>query len=101
MHAIDTDNARWCVTVARVGGVRRLYGVTPGNTIMTTLSNGRTLDPLSDLGKDYATLKAVRNLADNATKDLADARKRLSLIAIMAQTAMNRLDGNPGYLWPV
>jgi len=25
----------------------------------------------------------------------------LSLIAIMAQTAMNRLDGNPGYLWPV
>jgi hypothetical protein len=36
-----------------------------------------------------------------ATKDLADARKRLSLIAIMAQTAMNRLDGNPGYLWPV
>ena len=28
MHAIDTDNARWCVTVARVGGLRRLYGVT-------------------------------------------------------------------------
>ena len=70
------------------------------NTMATT-SNGRTLDPLSDLGKDYATLKAIRNLADNATKDLADARKRLSLIAIMAQTAMNRLDGNPGYLWPV
>ena len=64
-------------------------------------SNGRTLDPLSDLGKDYATLKGIRNLADNATHDLADARKRLSLIAIMAQTAMNRLDGNPGYLWPV
>jgi chemotaxis regulatin CheY-phosphate phosphatase CheZ len=60
---------------------------------MSTTSNGRTLDPLSDLGKDYATLKAIRNLAD--------ARKRLSLIAIMAQTAMNRLDGNPGYLWPV
>ena len=71
------------------------------NTTMATTSNGRTLDPLSDLGKDYATLKAIRNLADNATKDLADARKRLSLIAIMAQTAMNRLDGNPGYLWPV
>jgi hypothetical protein len=51
---------------------------------MSTTSNGRTLDPLSDLGKDYATLKAIRNLADN-----------------MAQTAMNRLDGNPGYLWPV
>ena len=59
------------------------------------------LDPRSDLGKDYATLKGIRNLADNATHDLADARKRLSLIAIMAQTAMNRLDGNPGYLWPV
>ena len=72
-----------------------------GNTIMATRSNGRTLDPLSDLGKDYATLKAIRNLADNATKDLADARKRLSLIAIMAQTAMNRLDGNPGYLRPI
>ena len=69
---------------------------------MATPSNGRTLDPLSDLGKDYATLKGIRNhLADNATHDLADARKRLSLIAIMAQTAMNRLDGNPGYLWPV
>ena len=68
---------------------------------MATPSNGRTLDPLSDPGKDYATLKAIRNLADNATKDLADARKRLSLIAIMAQTAMNRLDGNTGYLWPV
>ena len=65
------------------------------------MANGRTLAPLSDLGKDYATLKAIRNLADNATKDLVDARKRLSLIAIMAQTAMNRLDGNPGYLWPV
>ena len=37
----------------------------------------------------------------NATKDLADARKRLSLIAIMTQTAMNRFEGNPGYLWPV
>ena len=69
--------------------------------IMATTSNGRTLDLTSDLGKDYATLKAIRNLADNATNDLADARKRLSLIAIMAQTAMNRLDGNPGYLWPV
>ena len=68
---------------------------------MATRSNGRTLDPLSDLGKDYATLTAIRNLADNATNDLADARKRLSLIAIMAQTAMNRLDGHPGYLWPV
>ncbi len=62
---------------------------------MATPSNGRTLDPLSDLGKDYATLKAIRNLADNATKDLADASKRLSLIAIMAQTAMNRLDELP------
>ena len=71
------------------------------NPIMGTPSNGRTLDLTSDLGKDYATLKAIRNLADNATKDLADARKRLSLIAIMAQTAMNRLDGNPGYLWPL
>ena len=71
------------------------------NPTMATPSNGRTLDPLSDLGKDYATLKAIRNLADNATNDLANARKRLSLIAIMAQTAMNRLDGNPGYLWPV
>ena len=71
------------------------------NTNMATPSNGRTLDPLSDLGKDYATLKGIRNLADNATHDLADARKRLSLITIMAQTAMNRLDGNPGYLWPV
>jgi hypothetical protein len=68
---------------------------------MATRSNGRMLDPLSDLGKDYATLKGIRNLAGNATHDLADARKRLSLIAIMAQTAMNRLDGNPGYLWPV
>ena len=67
---------------------------------MTIPSNGRTLDLTSDLGKDYATLTAIRNLADNATNDLADARKRLSLIAIMAQTAMNRLDGNPGYLWP-
>ena len=28
MHAIDTDNARWCITVARVGRLRRLYGVT-------------------------------------------------------------------------
>jgi hypothetical protein len=71
MHAIDTHYARWCVTVARVGELRRLYGV---------------------------TLK--HNLADNATNDLADALERLSLIAIMAQTAMNRLDGNPGYLWP-
>jgi hypothetical protein len=51
---------------------------------MATPSNGLTLDPLSDLGKDYATLKAIRNLADNATNDLANARKRLSLIAIMA-----------------
>ena len=68
---------------------------------MATRSNGRMLDPLSDLGKDYATLKGIHNLADNATNDLVDARKRLSLIAIMAQTAMNRLDGNPGYLWPV
>ena len=25
MHAIDTDNARWCITVARVGKLRRLY----------------------------------------------------------------------------
>ena len=60
---------------------------------MTIPSNGRTLDLTSDLGMDYATLTAIRNLADNATNDLADARKRLSLIAIMAQTAMNRLDG--------
>ena len=68
---------------------------------MAIPSGERTLDPRSDLGKDYATLKGIHNLADNATNDLADARKRLSLIAIMAQTAMNRLDGNPGYLWPV
>ena len=47
-----------------------------GNTIMATRSNGRTLDPLSDLGKDYATLKGIHNLADNATNDLVDARKR-------------------------
>ena len=71
------------------------------NPIRATPSNGRTLDPTSDLGKDYATLKGIRNLADNATKDLADARRRLALIAIMAQTAMNRLDGDPGYLWPI
>ena len=67
---------------------------------MATRSNGRTLDPLSDLGKDYATLRGIRNLADN-TSDLADALKRLSLIAIMAQIAINRLDGNPGYSWPI
>ena len=70
------------------------------NQIMVTPSNGRTLDPRSDLGKDYATQKGIHSLADNATKDLADALERLSLITIMAQTAMNRLDGNPGYLWP-
>ena len=29
--------------------------------IMASTSNGRTFDPLSDLGKDYATLKAIRN----------------------------------------
>ena len=75
-------------------------GVTPGNAIMSTQSNGRP-DPRSDLGKDYATLKGIRNLANNATKDPADALKRLSLIAIMAQTAMNRLEGNPGYSWPI
>ena len=38
------------------------------NPIMATPSNARTLDPTSDLGKDYATLKAIRNLADNATR---------------------------------
>ena len=59
---------------------------------MATPFNGRTLDPLSDLGKDYATLKGIRNLADNATNDLADALRRLSVIAIIAQTAMIRLD---------
>ena len=68
---------------------------------MATSSNGLMLDPSSDLSEDYATLKAIRNLADNATKDLADALKRLSLIAVMAQTAMNRLDGNSGYLRPI
>ena len=52
---------------------------------MATSSNGLMLDPSSDLSEDYATLKAIRNLADNATKDLADALKRLSLIAVMAQ----------------
>ena len=67
---------------------------------MFTPSDGRTLDPISDLGKDYATLKGIRSLADKPTKDLADALKRLSVIVIMAQTAMNRLDGNPGYSWP-
>ena len=65
---------------------------------MATSSNRLTPDPRSDLGKDHATLKEIRNVADNATKDLADALKRLSLIAIMAQTAMNRLGRNPGYL---
>ena len=68
---------------------------------MTTPSNGRTLNPRSDLGKDYATLKTIRDLSDNETKDLTDALERLSLIAIMAQTAMNRLERNPGYCWPV
>jgi hypothetical protein len=43
---------------------------------MATPSNGRALDLRSDLDKDYATLKAIRNLADNATNDLADAFKR-------------------------
>jgi hypothetical protein len=66
---------------------------------MATPSNGRTVDPRSDLRKDYATLKGIRNLADYALNDLAEALKRLSVIAIMAQTAMNRLDGNPGYPW--
>lgn len=57
------------------------------------------LDPTYDLGKDYATLKSIRNLADNAAKDPIDALKRLALIAILAQTAMNRLDGTPDYSW--
>ena len=65
------------------------------------MTSGNKLDPRSDLGKDYATLKGIRNLADNARNDPADALKRLSLIAIMAQTEMNRLDGNPGYPWPI
>ena len=72
----------------------------PHSGNIATASDRPTLDPISDLGKDYATLKAIRNYAESVTNDLADARKRLSLIAIMAQTAMNRLDGNPGYLWP-
>jgi hypothetical protein len=64
------------------------------------MTSGNKLDPRSDLG-NYATLKGIRNLAHNATNDPADALKRLPLIAIMAQTEMNRLDGNPGYLWPI
>ena len=59
------------------------------------------MHPTSDLGKNYATLRQIRSLADNATKDPADALKRFALIAILAQTAINRLDGNPGYSWPI
>jgi hypothetical protein len=33
--------------------------------------------------------------------DLAGALERMLLIAIMPQTAINRLDGNPGYLGPI
>ena len=54
-------------------------------------------DPRDPLVKDRETLVAIRDDADHATDDLADARKRLSLISFMAQSAIDRLDGKPGH----